>query len=109
LPYTPYDFEKSKDVQAWNVRGREYPDYCRFNEKRLPSFYQLDLRVDKSWMFPKFSLGLYLDIQNVYNKQNENPPRLVQTPGEDGEPVVANPSAPANNQEYDFRVCNEIN
>ncbi len=103
LPYTPYDFEKSRNVQAWNVRGREYPDYSRFNEKRLPAFHQLDLRVDKSWMFPGFSLGVYLDIQNVYNKQNENPPRLVQRLGKDGEPVVTNPSASTQNQEYDLK------
>ncbi|MGM0377252.1 MAG: TonB-dependent receptor, partial [Bacteroidota bacterium] len=34
LPYTPYDRDKSEDVQAWNARGREYLDYSRFNEKR---------------------------------------------------------------------------
>ncbi len=32
---------------------------------RLPHFIQLDIRVDKVWVFNTFSLDLYLDIQNV--------------------------------------------
>lgn len=32
---------------------------------RLPNFIQLDIRVDKVWVFNTFSLDLYLDIQNV--------------------------------------------
>jgi hypothetical protein len=99
LPYTPYDREKSEEVQAWNLHGREYIDYSRFNEKRLDSFHQLDLRVDKSWMFPEFSLGLYLDIQNVYNKKNEQPPRLVQRLDDLGEPLTQ----PGNLQKYDLK------
>ncbi|HNI58458.1 MAG TPA: TonB-dependent receptor [Pseudomonadota bacterium] len=37
---------------------------------RLPDFHQLDLRVDKTWTFNRWKLGLYLDIQNLYNRQN---------------------------------------
>jgi outer membrane receptor protein involved in Fe transport len=37
------------------------------NAERLPLFHQLDLRVDKKWVFKKWMLSLYLDIQNVYN------------------------------------------
>jgi hypothetical protein len=103
LPYTPYDLERSERVQAWDVRGREYIDYRRFNEKRLEPFHQLDLRVDKTWLFPKFSLGVYLDIQNVYNKQNEQPPNLVQRLDEDGNPIITNPDAPVEEQRYDLK------
>ncbi|MFO8001087.1 MAG: TonB-dependent receptor [Marinilabilia sp.] len=103
LPYTPYDLEKSERVQAWNARGREYIDYSRFNEERLEPFHQLDLRVDKSWMFRKFSLGLYMDIQNVYNKENEQPPKLVQNLNEDGDPVIENPDEPREDQRYDLK------
>jgi len=38
---------------------------------RLPTFHQLDLRVDKTWLFDVWSLGLYLDVQNVYNQPNQ--------------------------------------
>jgi hypothetical protein len=38
--------------------------------QRTPSFHQLDLRAERSWLFNNWSIGLYLDIQNVYNHQN---------------------------------------
>lgn len=37
---------------------------------RLPPFHQLDLRVDKKFVFKTFSLTAYLDLLNVYNQQN---------------------------------------
>jgi TonB family protein len=40
------------------------------NSKRLPPFHELDVRVDKSWVFGSFTLGVYLDIINVYNRVN---------------------------------------
>jgi outer membrane receptor for ferrienterochelin and colicin len=40
------------------------------NSKRIPSFNQLDARVDKTWKFQAWSLTAYLDVQNVYNRQN---------------------------------------
>ena len=48
-PYTPYDVEKSSLVEAWNVQGRAYYDYSRYNQERLPVFGQLDVRVDKTF------------------------------------------------------------
>lgn len=39
--------------------------------RRLPPFHQLDLRVDKRWVFPSGArIGVYLDVLNVYNRQN---------------------------------------
>jgi len=40
------------------------------NSKRLPPFHELDLRVDKRWVFGAFTLGAYLDVINVYNRVN---------------------------------------
>ncbi|MCX4241470.1 energy transducer TonB [Paraliomyxa miuraensis] len=40
------------------------------NSDRMPAFHQLDLRVDKQWTWKRASLTLYLDVQNVYNRQN---------------------------------------
>jgi hypothetical protein len=39
------------------------------NNARLPLFHQLDVRVDKTWTFPRWKLTWYVDIQNVYNYQ----------------------------------------
>jgi hypothetical protein len=40
------------------------------NSERMPPFHQLDLRVDKRWIFDNWMLTAYLDIQNVYNRAN---------------------------------------
>lgn len=38
--------------------------------ERLPTFHQLDLRVDKTFTLRRVSINAYLDIINVYNRQN---------------------------------------
>ncbi|KIG18060.1 TonB family protein / TonB-dependent receptor [Enhygromyxa salina] len=40
------------------------------NGDRLPTFHQLDLRLDKTWVLPALQMSVYADVQNVYNKQN---------------------------------------
>ncbi len=40
------------------------------NSDRFPVFHQLDVRIDKAWIWKLASLTLYLDVQNVYNAQN---------------------------------------
>ncbi|MDJ0762529.1 MAG: TonB-dependent receptor [Myxococcota bacterium] len=40
------------------------------NASRLPRFHQLDLRIDKRWIFDTFMLTAYLDLQNAYNRAN---------------------------------------
>ncbi|MCU0370849.1 MAG: TonB-dependent receptor [Bacteroidales bacterium] len=98
-PYTPADLEASSYVPAWDARGREYPDYDRFNELRLNAFHQLDLRVDKTYFFKKWSLNLYLDIQNVYNFKADNPPNYTNL-DQSGNKVYADPPV---NQFYKLR------
>jgi hypothetical protein len=78
-PYTPWDLNKSSLVSAWNVQGRGYPDYQKYNSLRLHSFNQLDIRIDKSFFFKKWSLMLYLDIQNLLNYQAQQPDLLLNT------------------------------
>jgi TonB family protein len=41
----------------------------RFSE-RVDPFHQLDIRVDKRWVFSSFTLGVYLDLINAYNRIN---------------------------------------
>jgi hypothetical protein len=101
-PYTPADLAYSSIVPAWDARGREYPDYSRFNELRLKAFHQLDIRVDKTYYFKKWSLNLYVDIQNVYNFKAENPPNYTNT-DVNGNPVIVNPGVPYDQQLYQLR------
>jgi outer membrane receptor protein involved in Fe transport len=46
-------------------------DFTQYNAgPRLPTFHQLDLRVDRRWPFRSWQLVLYLDVQNVYGREN---------------------------------------
>ena len=85
-PYTPYDVERSSLIEAWDAKGRGYLDYDVYNSERLEVFHQLDLRVDKEYYFKKWSLNLYLDIQNLYNFKAQQPDELVQVRDENGNP-----------------------
>lgn len=84
LPYTPYDLEKSKNVEAWDARGQAYLDYSKLNSERGGNFYQLDLRIDKNFFFSKWTLMVYLDIQNALNFQYKNQDFIVREKNEDG-------------------------
>lgn len=41
------------------------------NNSRSSLFNRIDVRIEKKWTFDAWSLGLYLDVQNVTNRQNE--------------------------------------
>jgi len=84
LPYTPYDLETSSRVDAWDTQGQAFLDYDQVNSLRLSSFNQLDIRVDKRFFFKKWTLMLYLDIQNLYNFQSEEPDFIVREQNPDG-------------------------
>jgi hypothetical protein len=43
---------------------------ARGTEGRLPTFHQLDLRVDKTFTYKRVLVNVYLDVINVYNRQN---------------------------------------
>lgn len=85
LPYTPYDLDLSATKAYWDTKGLPYIDYNRLNEERLNPFHQLDVRVDKKFFFKKWSLMLYVDIQNLYNFKSKNPDYYTTQTNADGE------------------------
>lgn len=92
-PYTPYDIEKSSLKVAWDLQGRGYFDYSMYNTERLKAFHQLDIRIDKSYYFDKWSLMLYVDVQNLYNFKADQPPILLRESDLQGNPET-DPSDP---------------
>jgi TonB family protein len=54
--------------------GEYKPIYGRKFSARNPMFAQWDLRIDKKWVFDRFMLDLYLDVQNVTNRANVEAP-----------------------------------
>lgn len=73
-PYSPIDFDLSTSRDAWSVTNQAYIDYSNYNTLRLSNSHQLDLRIDKEFYFKKWMLNFYVDVQNAYNFQSENPP-----------------------------------
>ena len=64
-PYTP---------RIGGLYDSDADDYlpipAALNSARLADYNQLDLRIDKNWIFERWILTAYLDIQNVYNQSN---------------------------------------
>lgn len=83
-PFTPYDLDRSSYIDAYSVQPRGYLDYSRFNTERLEGFNQLDIRVDKQFFYDKWSLTLYMDIQNALNYQAAEQPFIVVDKNTDG-------------------------
>lgn len=106
-PYTPWDNFLSLENYPFTNAG--VLDYPRINTLRLESFHAMDLRVDKKFNFNKWSLDLFLDIQNLYNSINPTSPgwTLKRNPDETiatttGAPynpgIYGDPTAPNNRQ-----------
>jgi len=64
-PYTPITggiYNASADLYQ--------PIFGAVNGERSAYFHRLDVRVEKQWRFSHWSLALYLDVQNVYNRRS---------------------------------------
>ena len=53
------------DLDTTNYRG-----VGQSTRERLPFFHQLDVRLDRKWVFEQFSATAYIDVLNVYNNTN---------------------------------------
>ncbi len=58
-PYTPFNFDGTQNIADYNTR-------------KTKSAHSLDIRVDKRWYFSGWTLITYIDIQNIYNQNNQS-------------------------------------
>lgn len=66
-PTTPLDHQGD----LYGVDGNSYfGQYGPTFSARFRDFHQLDLRLDKNFVFQSWTLNAYVDVQNVYNAQN---------------------------------------
>jgi hypothetical protein len=73
LPTTPF-------VESGPTAGQQ--DFTQWNGgERLPLFHALDLRVDRRWSLRSVQLISYIDIQNVYSRENVSGVRWDQRTG----------------------------
>jgi TonB family protein len=55
----------------YDVLNAQYaPVFGAQNSIRIPAFYQLDARVEKSIVYRRCKLNVYLDVQNITDRQN---------------------------------------
>ena len=64
-PYSPFDLNASSRQAQWDLYQRGVYDFSLVNSKRLPGFYQIDMRIDKTYSFNNQSLNLFLDLSNL--------------------------------------------
>ncbi len=87
-PYTPFDIATSSLIQVWDITRQGIPDYDKLNTARNKAYHQLDVRVDKRWYLKKWTLNLYIDIQNIYGYNAQTAPFLNTVNDENGAPLL---------------------
>jgi hypothetical protein len=110
LPFTPFS-EASDLVLNWDVNGRGIPDYRFLNTLRSQANNTIDLRIDRKWFFDKWSLNIFLDIENLTANSISNSQLILDRPLDEngqpiGGPVVLNPDAPRAEQRYRIKEIN---
>jgi hypothetical protein len=73
---------------------REFiPVFGERSSARLPAFFSFDVRIDKTYVFKKWQLETYLDIQNATVAQN---PEVIAWTYDYREldPITSNPPLP---------------
>jgi len=80
-PYTPAIGVIKQNNSFYIVEGAK-------NSARYPDYHKLDIRIDKQFIFDSWSFSVYLDLWNVYNRDNvssysfktESTGELITTP-----------------------------
>lgn len=74
-PYTPFDIDAS--VEYYQVAGVGVPDFDRLNREQTSAFSQVDVRLERRWYFKKWSMILFIDIQNLLDTENPGQPNFT--------------------------------
>ena len=68
LATTPWDLVASE--QSYAITGRGVPDWARLGEVRTPGYVRLDARIERRLDFSAWNAVLFLDVQNILNREN---------------------------------------
>jgi hypothetical protein len=112
LPFTPFDRQASALVLNWQANGRGIRDFDLLNTRRADLVSAIDIRVDKKWFFDKWSLNIFLDIENVTGNGVGQDQLILDRPlDENGQPIgggiITNPDAPINQQQFRLKTIND--
>lgn len=111
LPTTPFA-DASSLVNNWDVNGRGIRNFNQLNTGRTDPINFIDLRMDKKWFFDKWSLNVFLDIENLTGYAVGNDQLILDRPlDENGRPIgggiIVNPDAPREQQRYRLKTIND--
>jgi len=53
-----------------SVTGQYNPIFGPYNSIRIPAFYQLDARIERSFVYRRVKMNVFLDVQNITDRQN---------------------------------------
>ncbi len=87
-PYTPYDIALSSRTDVWDANRRGLFDYTRINTEHLPFYHQMDLRVDKTFNFRKWTMTVFADVQNLYRSPIAQIPYLTVQRDDQLQPLI---------------------
>lgn len=87
-PYTPYDRDASSLIANYDVTNRGVLEYASLNSERFDLYSQLDVRIDKTWFWKKFSLNFYVDVQNLLASKAISQSYLLPTLDANGSKIV---------------------
>ena len=105
LPFTPFDRQASALVLNWQANGRGIRDFDLLNTQRADLVSAFDLRIDKKWFFEKWSLNIFLDIENVTGNGVSQDQLILDRPLDEneqpiGDGIIVNPDAPTSQQQF---------
>ncbi len=71
IRYTSGPLNRPVSASIYDANGNYfYPVQSQLYSRRLPDFFQLDVRIDKRFVFKEWMFAIYLDVQNATYRQN---------------------------------------
>ena len=86
-PFTPYDELRSLSIPVWSITQQGIPDYTKLNSLRTMGMFDLDIRIDKKYLYKKWALIFYVDVQNALNTKTNGQPFLSVLRDVNGNPI----------------------
>ena len=105
LPYSPFEEESSSLRSVWDVTNQGIRDYSQLNSRRGKSVNTINMRVDRIFQFPNWTLNVYLDLENITADADSQQALILDRPKDAGgnlsdEGVIINPGRPYAQQRY---------
>ena len=86
-PFTPTDLQSTR-VAVYDLNQRALPNFNQLNTLRYDNFNRLNVRLDKKWFFKKWSLNIYLDVQNALGQSVPGEPFYAIARDSQGQPIT---------------------